>query len=80
MAGAVAADCFHGVVTTGRREPAGRHPADAYELIQPEDRYQQPRHRSLRCLGRFRRGLVGGRRDLSALGRKVPSFDTDDLT
>ena len=25
-------------------------------------------------------GLVGGRRDLSALGRKVPSFDTDDLT
>ncbi len=25
-------------------------------------------------------GLVGGKRDLSALGRKVPSFDTDDLT
>jgi len=25
-------------------------------------------------------GLVGGRRDLSALGRKVPAFDTDDLT
>ena len=24
-------------------------------------------------------GLVGGR-DISALGRKVPSFDTDDLT
>jgi 2-C-methyl-D-erythritol 2,4-cyclodiphosphate synthase len=25
-------------------------------------------------------GLVGGRRDLTALGRKVPAFDTDDLT
>jgi 2-C-methyl-D-erythritol 2,4-cyclodiphosphate synthase len=25
-------------------------------------------------------GLVGGHRDLSALGRKVPAFDTDDLT
>jgi 2-C-methyl-D-erythritol 2,4-cyclodiphosphate synthase len=25
-------------------------------------------------------GLVGGRRDLSALGRKVTPFDTDDLT
>ena len=25
-------------------------------------------------------GLVSGRRDLSALGRKVPAFDTDDLT
>ncbi len=25
-------------------------------------------------------GLVGSRRDLSALGRKVPAFDTDDLT
>ena len=25
-------------------------------------------------------GLVRGRRDLSALGRKVPAFDTDDLT
>ena len=24
--------------------------------------------------------LVGGRRDVSALGRKVPPFDTDDLT
>jgi hypothetical protein len=24
--------------------------------------------------------LVSGQRDLSALGRKVPSFDTDDLT
>lgn len=24
--------------------------------------------------------LVGGRRDISALGRKVPPFDTDDLT
>ena len=26
------------------------------------------------------RGLVGGRRDITALGRKIPSFDTDDLT
>ncbi len=26
------------------------------------------------------RGLVGDSRDVSALGRKVPSFDTDDLT
>lgn len=26
------------------------------------------------------KGLVGGDRDVSALGRKVPSFDTDDLT
>ena len=26
------------------------------------------------------KGLVGGSRDVSALGRKVPSFDTDDLT
>jgi 2-C-methyl-D-erythritol 2,4-cyclodiphosphate synthase len=25
-------------------------------------------------------GLVGGRHNLSALGRKVPAFDTDDLT
>jgi len=25
-------------------------------------------------------GLVGSRRDLSALGRKVTPFDTDDLT
>ena len=25
-------------------------------------------------------GLVGGGRDISALGRKVPRFDTDDLT
>jgi 2-C-methyl-D-erythritol 2,4-cyclodiphosphate synthase len=25
-------------------------------------------------------GLVGGLRDISALGRKAPSFDTDDLT
>jgi 2-C-methyl-D-erythritol 2,4-cyclodiphosphate synthase len=25
-------------------------------------------------------GLVGGRRDLTALGRKIPAFDTDDLT
>jgi len=25
-------------------------------------------------------GLVGGRHDISALGRKVPSFDTEDLT
>ena len=25
-------------------------------------------------------GLVGGRRDISALGRKVTPFDTDDLT
>ena len=25
-------------------------------------------------------GLVSGRRDISALGRKVPAFDTDDLT
>jgi 2-C-methyl-D-erythritol 2,4-cyclodiphosphate synthase len=25
-------------------------------------------------------GLVGGHRDISALGRKVPAFDTDDLT
>jgi 2-C-methyl-D-erythritol 2,4-cyclodiphosphate synthase len=24
--------------------------------------------------------LVGGKRDVSALGRKVPPFDTDDLT
>ena len=24
--------------------------------------------------------LVGGARDVSALGRKVPPFDTDDLT
>jgi 2-C-methyl-D-erythritol 2,4-cyclodiphosphate synthase len=24
--------------------------------------------------------LVGERRDVSALGRKVPPFDTDDLT
>jgi 2-C-methyl-D-erythritol 2,4-cyclodiphosphate synthase len=26
------------------------------------------------------KGLVGGARDVSALGRKLPSFDTDDLT
>jgi 2-C-methyl-D-erythritol 2,4-cyclodiphosphate synthase len=26
------------------------------------------------------KGLVGGGRDVSALGRKLPSFDTDDLT
>jgi 2-C-methyl-D-erythritol 2,4-cyclodiphosphate synthase len=26
------------------------------------------------------KGLVGGERDVSALGRKVPPFDTDDLT
>jgi len=26
------------------------------------------------------KGLVGGSRDVSGLGRKVPSFDTDDLT
>jgi 2-C-methyl-D-erythritol 2,4-cyclodiphosphate synthase len=25
-------------------------------------------------------GLIGGRRDLSALGRKTTPFDTDDLT
>jgi 2-C-methyl-D-erythritol 2,4-cyclodiphosphate synthase len=25
-------------------------------------------------------GLVSSRRDISALGRKVPAFDTDDLT
>jgi 2-C-methyl-D-erythritol 2,4-cyclodiphosphate synthase len=25
-------------------------------------------------------GLIGGRRDLSALGRKVTPFDTEDLT
>jgi 2-C-methyl-D-erythritol 2,4-cyclodiphosphate synthase len=24
--------------------------------------------------------LVGGKRDFSALGRKLPGFDTDDLT
>ena len=24
--------------------------------------------------------LVGGKRDVSALGRKIPPFDTDDLT
>jgi len=24
--------------------------------------------------------LVGGRHDISALGRKLPGFDTDDLT
>jgi 2-C-methyl-D-erythritol 2,4-cyclodiphosphate synthase len=26
------------------------------------------------------KGLVGNSRDVSALGRKLPSFDTDDLT
>jgi 2-C-methyl-D-erythritol 2,4-cyclodiphosphate synthase len=26
------------------------------------------------------KGLVGGAREVSALGRKLPSFDTDDLT
>jgi 2-C-methyl-D-erythritol 2,4-cyclodiphosphate synthase len=26
------------------------------------------------------KNLVGGRRGVSALGRKVPPFDTDDLT
>ena len=26
------------------------------------------------------KGLVGGSRDVSALGRKMPTFDTDDLT
>jgi 2-C-methyl-D-erythritol 2,4-cyclodiphosphate synthase len=26
------------------------------------------------------KGLVGGARDVSALGRKMPTFDTDDLT
>jgi 2-C-methyl-D-erythritol 2,4-cyclodiphosphate synthase len=26
------------------------------------------------------KGLVGGARDVSALGRKLPAFDTDDLT
>ena len=26
------------------------------------------------------KGLVGGARDVSALGRKRPAFDTDDLT
>jgi 2-C-methyl-D-erythritol 2,4-cyclodiphosphate synthase len=26
------------------------------------------------------KGLVGGARDVSALGRKLPTFDTDDLT